>query len=69
MARIKIAKSLVLGALLFVSFFAPIAGLAQAAEPAVAIPPPALDATAPADGGSADGGAGRRLLLGRAGGL
>ena len=51
MARIKIAKTLVLGALLCVSLFAPITRLAQAAEPAVAIPPPALDATVPADAG------------------
>jgi peptide-methionine (S)-S-oxide reductase len=50
MVRIKIAKSLVLRALLCVSLFAPITRLAQAAEPAVAIPPPALDATVPADG-------------------
>ena len=42
---------MVLGALLCVSLFAPITRLAQAAEPAVAIPPPALDATVPADGG------------------
>ncbi|MGA2411817.1 MAG: peptide-methionine (S)-S-oxide reductase, partial [Candidatus Binataceae bacterium] len=51
MARINIAKSLVLGALLCVPLFASVSRLAQAAEPAVTIPPPALDATVPADGG------------------
>jgi peptide-methionine (S)-S-oxide reductase len=52
MARIKIAKTLMLVALLCAPFFAPVTRLAQAAEPAVTIPPPTLDATAPSDGGS-----------------
>ncbi len=51
MTRIKIAKSLMLGALLCVPLFALVTRLAQAAEPAVAIPPPTLDASVPADGG------------------
>ena len=37
--------------MLCVSLFALVARLAHAAEPAVAIPPPTLDATVPADGG------------------
>ncbi len=45
MARITLASTLVLGAVLVGS------GLARAAEPAVAIPAPTLDATAPAGGG------------------
>ena len=51
MARIKIAKTLIAGALLCVALFALATGHAQAAEPAVVIPPPALDETAPAGGG------------------
>lgn len=50
MIRMTIAKTLFAGALLVVPLFA-LVGRLQAAEPAVAIPPPALDATAPADGG------------------
>lgn len=50
MIRMTIAKTLIAGALLVVPLFA-LVGRLQAAEPAVAIPPPALDATAPADGG------------------
>jgi len=49
MTRMTIAKTLIAGALLFVSLFA-LVGRLQAAEPAIAIPPAALDATAPADG-------------------
>ncbi len=51
MARMKIAKTLIVGALLCVPALALIGRLAQAAEPAVALPPPTLDATAPAGGG------------------
>jgi peptide-methionine (S)-S-oxide reductase len=51
MARIKIAKTVVLGAVLCLSLLALVTRLAQAAEPAVAIPPPTLDAAVPADGG------------------
>jgi peptide-methionine (S)-S-oxide reductase len=50
MARIKITKTLIVGALLCISAFALVGRLAQAAEPAVAVPAPTLDATAPADG-------------------
>jgi len=50
MARMKIAKTLIVGALLCVPAFALVGRLAQAAEPAVAVPAPTLDATAPADG-------------------
>ena len=50
MICMTIAKTLFAGALLVVPLFA-LVGRLQAAEPAVAIPPPALDATAPADGG------------------
>jgi peptide-methionine (S)-S-oxide reductase len=52
MARMKIAKTLIVGALLCVPALVLIGRLAQAAEPAVVLPPPALDATAPAGGGS-----------------
>jgi len=52
MARMKIAKTLIVGALLCVPALVLIDRLAQAAEPAVVLPPPALDATAPAGGGS-----------------
>ena len=69
MAPIKIAKTLIAGALLCVPLFALATGLAQAAEPAVVIPPPTLDAAAPAGGGLQTRRFGRRLLLGRAGGL
>ncbi len=51
MAPSKIAKTLIAGALLCVPLFALATGLAKAAEPAVVIPPPTLDATAPAGGG------------------
>lgn len=51
MARMKMTKALIVGALLCVPAFALVGRLAQATEPAVAIPPPTLDATAPADGG------------------
>ena len=51
MAPIKIVKTLIAGALLCVPLFALATGLAKAAEPAVVIPPPTLDATAPAGGG------------------
>ncbi len=51
MARMKIAKTLIVGALLCVPALALVARLAYAAEPAVAIPPPTLDATAPVGGG------------------
>lgn len=51
MTRIKSASALMLGALLFVSLLAFTVGHVQAAEPAVAIPAPAVDATSPADGG------------------
>ncbi len=51
MARMKLANTVVLAGLLFVPLFAFTAGLVRAAEPAVAIPAPALDATAPAGGG------------------
>ncbi len=50
MARMKIAKTLIVGALLCVPAFALLGRLAQAAEPAVAIPAPTLDAPAPAGG-------------------
>jgi peptide-methionine (S)-S-oxide reductase len=49
MARIKIAKTVIVGALLCVPLLVLVVRLAHAAEPAVAIPPPTLDATAPAD--------------------
>jgi len=49
MARTQLASTLILGALLSVPLFALTTGLAQAAEPAVAIPAPALDA-APSTG-------------------
>src|ERR1700691_5473493 len=52
MAPMKIAKTLIVGALLCVPALVLIGRLAQAAEPAVVLPPPALDATAPAGGGS-----------------
>jgi peptide-methionine (S)-S-oxide reductase len=52
MARTRIAKTLIVGALLCVPTFALVGRLAQAAEPAVALPAPTLDATAPAAGGS-----------------
>ncbi len=51
MARRKLAKTLIVGALLCVPALALVARLAQAAEPAVAIPAPTLDTTAPAGGG------------------
>ncbi len=51
MARMKIAKTLIVGALLCVPALVLVGRLAQAAEPAVALPPPTLDATAPAGGG------------------
>jgi peptide-methionine (S)-S-oxide reductase len=51
MAHMKIAKTLIVGALLCVPAFALVARLAHAAEPAVAIPAPTLDATAAAGGG------------------
>jgi len=44
-------STLIVGASLFVSLFALAIGVANAAEPAVAIPPPTLDATAPAAAG------------------
>ena len=50
MARMKLANTVVLAGLLFVPLFAFTTGLARAAEPAVAIPAPALDATTPAGG-------------------
>lgn len=51
MARTKMPSTLIVGASLFVSLFALAIGVANAAEPAVAIPPPTLDATAPAAAG------------------
>ena len=48
---------------------ASIANLAQAAEPAVVIPPPAVDEAASGRWRIADSRSRRRLLLGRAGGL
>jgi peptide-methionine (S)-S-oxide reductase len=48
MTRKKLASTLLVGALLFVPLFA--AAHVQAAEPAVVIPAPALDAAAPAGG-------------------
>jgi len=51
MARMNFAKTLVVGALLSVPIFTAVTRLAQAAEPAVAIPPPTLDAAAPAGAG------------------
>jgi peptide-methionine (S)-S-oxide reductase len=51
MARMKIAKTLIVGALLCVALLVVVARLALAAEPAVAVPLPTLDTTAPADGG------------------
>jgi len=50
MARIKLAKTLVAGALLGIALVGLVGRLAQAAEPAVVIPPPTLDATASAGG-------------------
>jgi len=50
MARIKLAKTLVAGALLGIALVALVGRLAQAAEPAVVIPPPTLDATTSAGG-------------------
>jgi peptide-methionine (S)-S-oxide reductase len=52
MARMRVAKTLLVGALLCVPALALVGRLAQAAEPAVAIPAPTVDATAPADGAS-----------------
>ena len=54
-------------ALLLVPFVALALNGARAAEPAVVIPAPALDATAPPSGWYADRSFGRRLLLGCAG--
>jgi peptide-methionine (S)-S-oxide reductase len=51
MTRAKLATSLGLAAVLLLPFFALATGLAKAAEPAVAIPAPRLDETAPAAGG------------------
>ena len=51
MARMNFAKTLVVGALLCVPIFTAVTRLAQAAEPAVAIPPATLDAAAPAGAG------------------
>jgi len=51
MARMKSASTLVLGALLFVPVFASVTSLVQAAESAVALPPPAADAAPVAGGG------------------
>jgi peptide-methionine (S)-S-oxide reductase len=51
MARIKIAKALIVGSLLCVPIFVAVTRLAYAAEPAVAIPPPTLDVAAPAGAG------------------
>jgi peptide-methionine (S)-S-oxide reductase len=47
LTRTKLTSALALALLLSVSFLAPVA---HAAEPAVVIPPPAVDATAPAGG-------------------
>ena len=69
MARIKIAKTLVLGALLCVSLFAPITRLAQAAEPAVADSAAGAGCHGPGRCRSADGRLGRRLLLGHGSGV
>ena len=50
MAGTKIARTLIVAALVCVPAFALFARLGQAAEPAVAIPAPTLDTTVPADG-------------------
>ena len=49
--RRSVLLALVVGALMLIPFFGFLANRVQAAEPAVAIPPPALDATASAAGG------------------
>lgn len=49
MARKRSASRLLLGAAFLLPLFALAASGARAAEPAVVIPPPAIDATAPAD--------------------
>jgi len=51
LARRNFASTVMVAALLCVPLLALAIGHSQAAEPAVAIPPPALDATAPAGGG------------------
>jgi peptide-methionine (S)-S-oxide reductase len=48
MARTRLASTLILGALLLVPLFA--VGLVHAAEPAVSLPPPALDTPPPGSG-------------------
>jgi peptide-methionine (S)-S-oxide reductase len=50
MTRTRLAGSLVLGALLFVTLLASTSGLVRAAEPAVSLPPPTLDAKPAGEG-------------------
>ncbi len=50
MARTRLASIPIVGSLLFVALYASSSGLVRAAEPAVSLPPPALDTKAAGDG-------------------